>query len=105
MTARWSTGCRWCWAARNSGDPRIVVHDVEAHHHGHAGSPAPRADDPFRLRVVQRETFGRSGTQRPSPIDDLRAHIPRDLAADIGALLTSGATFDGRPLRGRATSR
>jgi exodeoxyribonuclease V beta subunit len=78
------------------GDPRIIVHDVEAHH---AGSRLVGAacDDPFRLRVVRRETFGRSGT-RVLPIADLRIHIPQDLAADIGELLTSGATFDGRPL-------
>ena len=33
-----------------------------------------------------------------SAIADLRTHIPNDLAADIGELLTSGATFDGDPL-------
>ena len=78
------------------GDPRIIVHDVEAHHAGSRLVGAP-CDDPFRLRVVRRETFGRSGT-RVLPIADLRIHIPQDLAADIGELLTSGATFDGRPL-------
>ena len=78
------------------GDPRIIVHDVEAHHAGSRLVGAP-CDDPFRLRVVRRETFGRSGT-RVLPIADLRLHIPQDLAADIGELLTSGATFDGRPL-------
>ncbi len=81
------------------GDPRIIVHEVEAHHAGSrlAGTPC---DDPFRLRVVRRETLGRSGT-RVLTIADLRIHIPRDLAADIGELLTSGATFDGRPLEAR----
>ncbi len=78
------------------GDPRIIVHDVEAQHHGSRLSGAPR-DDPFRLRVVKRETFGRSGT-RIIAMSDLRTHIPRDLAADIGGLLASGATFDGRAL-------
>ena len=78
------------------GDPRIIVHDVEAHHAGSRLVGAP-CDDPFRLRVVRRETFGRSET-RVLPIADLRIHIPQDLAADIGELLTSGATFDGRPL-------
>ena len=29
----------------------------------------------------------------------MREHIARDLAADIGRLLSSGATYDGRPLR------
>ena len=79
------------------GDPAIVVDDVTAHHQGHRLAGAPR-NDPFRLRVVSRETFGRSGTQNPL-IDDIRAHIGADLAADIRALLASGATFDGKPLR------
>ncbi|RDH76960.1 exodeoxyribonuclease V subunit beta [Mycolicibacterium moriokaense] len=81
------------------GDPRIVVHDVEAHYHGSRLRGAP-CDEPFRLRVVPREPFGRRGTRTIS-IDDLRAHIPRDLAADIAGLLTSGAEFDGRPLEAR----
>ncbi len=78
------------------GHERIIVHDVEAHHKGSrlAGAPSP---DPFRLRVVGREKFGRSGTH-VILIDQLRTHISRDLAADIGTLLNSGATFDGRPV-------
>ncbi len=79
------------------GDPRIVVHDVEAHHHGSRLVGAP-CSDPVRLRVVSRESFGLKGTKGPS-IADLRSHIPKDLAADIGGLLTSDATFDGRPLK------
>lgn len=79
------------------GHPAIVVEDVEAHHQGHRLAGAPH-NDPFRLRVVQRATLGRSGIQN-LPIDDLRQHIGADLAADIGALLADGATFDGRPLR------
>ena len=84
------------------GDPRIVVHDVDAYHRGSRLAGAPR-NDPFRLRVVKRETFGRSGIQNLT-IDDLRTHIPRDLAADIEALLAGEATFSGRKL-GPATSR
>jgi exodeoxyribonuclease V beta subunit len=76
------------------GDPRIIVHDVDAHH---GGSRLKGAGEPFRLRVVRRETLGRSGT-RALLIGDLRSHIPRDMAADIGRLLTSGATFDGEPV-------
>ncbi|AGB21314.1 DNA helicase/exodeoxyribonuclease V, beta subunit [Mycobacterium sp. JS623] len=76
------------------GDPRIIVHDVDAHH---VGSRLKGAGEPFRLRVVHRETLGRSGT-RALLIGDLRSHIPRDMAADIGSLLTSGATFDGNPI-------
>lgn len=82
------------------GNPRIVVHGVDAHHQGSRLDGAPR-NDPFRLRVVSRETFGRKGT-RTIAIDDLRDHIGADLAADIGALLAAGArgeaTFDGRPV-------
>ncbi len=81
------------------GDERIIVHAVEAHYHGARLEGAP-CDDPLRLRVVKREAFGRNGT-RTIAIDDLRAHIPHDLAADIGGLLTSDATFDGRPVEAR----
>ena len=69
----------------------IIVHPVDAHHPGRRLAGAPR-NDPFRLRVVRRDTFGRSGTE-PILIGELRAHIPADLAADIGDLLASGATF------------
>ncbi len=78
------------------GDPRIIVHRIAAQHEGTRLVGAP-AGDPFRLRVVSREAFRRSGTKVVS-IADLRTHIPRDLAADIAKLLTSDATFDGRPI-------
>ena len=81
------------------GDPAIVVHDVDAYHRGSRLAGAPH-NDPFRLRVVSRATFGRRGTQHVS-IDDFREHIGADLAADIGALLANGATFDGEPLKAR----
>ncbi|MCW2654358.1 MAG: recB [Mycobacterium sp.] len=81
------------------GDANIVVRGVEAHRQGHRLAGAPH-NNPFRLRVVSRSTFGRSGT-RVIPIDELRAHIGADLAADIGTLLASGATFDGRVLEAR----
>ncbi|KWX65757.1 exodeoxyribonuclease V subunit beta [Mycobacterium sp. NAZ190054] len=73
------------------GDPRIVVRPVEAHHRQHRLQGAPR-NAPFRLRVVNRDQFG-TRPDKPIPIDTLRRHIPRDLAADIAALLASGATF------------
>ncbi|MBJ7336693.1 exodeoxyribonuclease V subunit beta [Mycolicibacterium sp.] len=79
------------------GDPKIVVHDIEAANQGSRLAGAP-SDEPFRLRVVRRETFGRKGTQNV-PIGDFRQHIGKDLANDIGALLASGATFDGKPVR------
>lgn len=81
------------------GDPAIVVHDVAASHRGHRLAGAPH-NDPFRLRVVRRVALGRRGIQN-LPIDELREHISRDLAADIGGLLTSEATFDNRPLEAR----
>jgi exodeoxyribonuclease V beta subunit len=81
------------------GDPAIVVDDVEAYHQGHRLTGAPH-NDPFRLRVVQRPTLGRNGTQN-LPISELRDHIGADLAADIRALLASAATFDAKPLRAR----
>ncbi|MCV7421454.1 exodeoxyribonuclease V subunit beta [Mycobacterium yunnanensis] len=79
------------------GDPAIVVHDVDAANQGCRLVGAPN-DEPFRLRVVNRTTFGRGGTQNVS-INDLRQHIGRDLANDVGALLAGGATFDGRPVQ------
>jgi exodeoxyribonuclease V beta subunit len=79
------------------GDPAIVVHDVEAANQGSRLAGAP-SDEPFRLRVVERGTFGRSGTQNVA-IGDIRQHIGKDLANDIGALLSSGATFCGEPVR------
>ncbi len=81
------------------GDPKIIVHHVEAQHGGSRLADAP-SSDPFRLRVVRRDTLGRSAT-RVLAIADLRDHIPRDLAVDIAELLISGATFDGRPLEAR----
>ncbi|OFJ55583.1 UvrD-helicase domain-containing protein [Mycolicibacterium grossiae] len=81
------------------GDPRIEVLDVDAAHAGTRLAGAPRPD-PFRLRVVSRSTFGRRGTQTV-PISDIRRHIGTDLANDIGALLASGATFDGTRIQAR----
>jgi exodeoxyribonuclease V beta subunit len=78
------------------GHPKIAVREIEAHQTEHRLAGAPQMA-PFRLRVVKRPTVGYEGTEN-IPIDRLRKHIPDDLAADIGALLNSGATFDGRPL-------
>ncbi|WP_026357110.1 exodeoxyribonuclease V subunit beta [Mycobacterium sp. 141] len=78
------------------GGSDIVVHDVQAHHQGHRLAGAPH-NDPFRLRVVSRK----GNDSKTIPIDRLRTHIGRDLAADIGALLASGASFDDRPVQAR----
>ncbi|MCH9736525.1 MAG: UvrD-helicase domain-containing protein, partial [Actinomycetia bacterium] len=81
------------------GDPRIVVRKVEAHHSQHRLRGAPH-NAPFRLRVVNRDQFG-TRPDRVIPIDRLRTHIPQDMAADIGTLLASGATFGEDPLQPR----
>ncbi|MDA2892025.1 exodeoxyribonuclease V subunit beta [Mycolicibacterium sp. BiH015] len=81
------------------GDPRIVVHQVEANHAEHRLQGAPH-NAPFRLRVVHRDQFG-TRPDRVIPIDTLRRHIPEDLAADVKSLLASGATFCGDTLEPR----
>lgn len=78
------------------GHADIVVRGTDAHHAGHRLASAPRPA-PFRLRVVKRHTLGYDGTAHV-PIEALRRHIPDDLAADVAALLASGATFAGRPV-------
>ena len=78
------------------GDPDIKVLEVQARHQGHRLAGAPH-NEPFRLRVVSRETFGQRGT-RTIRMDALRRHIAADLAADIAALLAAGATFCGDAL-------
>ncbi|WP_197373187.1 exodeoxyribonuclease V subunit beta [Mycolicibacterium baixiangningiae] len=81
------------------GDADIVVRPVEARHQGHRLEGAPH-NDPFRLRVVSRQAFG-TRPDRVIPMDKLRPHISRDLAADIGQLLAGGATFCGKPIEAR----
>ena len=81
------------------GDPDIVVRDVEAAKQGHRLSGAPR-NDPFRLRVVERDTFGLSGIETLKK-DVLWPHIIEDMATDIRALLASEATFDGQKIEAR----
>ncbi len=79
------------------GHEDIVVREVAAHHTGCRLAGAP-SDAPFRLRVARREQFG-VAPHRTIGIDALRDHIARDLAADIGQLLASGATYDDRPVQ------
>jgi exodeoxyribonuclease V beta subunit len=81
------------------GHPDIIVRDVEAHYQGHRLTGAPR-NAPFRLRVVNRAVFGRSGTKTIT-MDPLREHIATDLAADVRALLASGARFGDRMIVSR----
>jgi exodeoxyribonuclease V beta subunit len=79
------------------GDNRIVVREVAANHKEHRLKGAPH-NEPFRLRVVSRDTL-RTKQDRVITMDRLRTHISKDLASDIAALLSSGATFCDEPLR------
>lgn len=76
------------------GDDRIVVHDVEAHHRG---GRLEGAGAPFRLRVLRAQELGMSERRAPA-VAAIRDHLWPDVAHDIKRLLTSGATFAGRPL-------
>jgi exodeoxyribonuclease V beta subunit len=75
------------------GDPGIVVRRVETRLAGHRLTGAPR-NAPFRLRLVARAGFG-VDQSKTVPMSELRRFVTADLAADIGALRASGATFDG----------
>jgi exodeoxyribonuclease V beta subunit len=79
------------------GDARIVVREVAANHKEHRLKGAPH-NAPFRLRVVSRDMLG-ARADRVITMDRLRTHISEDLASDIAALLSSGATFCDRPLK------
>ncbi|MGO9250676.1 MAG: exodeoxyribonuclease V subunit beta [Mycobacterium sp.] len=79
------------------GDPRIVVRDVEPHLAGHRLAGAPH-NAPFRLRLVSRRAMFGVDQSKTIPMPELRRYIPADLAADVGALLAGGATFDGAPV-------
>ena len=76
------------------GHPDIAVHRVTPHATTSrlAGAPHPA---PVRLRQVLREDH-LAGDEK---IAATRAHIARDLALDVAGLLSSSATFDGRPVR------
>ena len=78
------------------GDPRIVVHEVEAAHEGSrlAGSPV---SVPVRLRRIDGDALGANDKGQVG-IGRLRSHIARDLARDVAALLAAKPEFDGRPL-------
>ena len=85
-----------CWSRSRPcsgggpGDERIVVRDVTAHHQGAPGWRAPPA--PFRVRVVRRTTFRRSG-RRDATVGEGPAARRADLAHDIRRLLASEPTF------------
>ncbi|MXG89089.1 AAA family ATPase [Nocardioides sp. YIM 123512] len=79
------------------GHDEIVVRPVVARREGSRMQGAPEPD-PFRLRLVQRETFGVRG-HRTIAMPELRPWVATDLALDVQRLLASDATYDGRPVR------
>jgi exodeoxyribonuclease V beta subunit len=78
------------------GDEAITVHPIRAGRSGGrlAGAPHPQ---PLRVRLLERDRF-RLNNSGLVGIGDLRTAIADDLAADVAQLLTSGATYDGRPV-------
>ena len=115
-------------AARDRGRAEDARHELAQRRRaggsaagGAAGRRTRRSADhrARRRRPPHRVPAGRRPVRRPVPaaggapgdirpqrnsvrslIDELRTHIPADLAADIGILLASGATFDGEPVGG-----
>ncbi|HYO33345.1 MAG TPA: UvrD-helicase domain-containing protein [Nocardioidaceae bacterium] len=71
------------------GDPRIVVHEVDAAQSDRTLLDAPSCA-PLRIRAVPRSAFGAS-TNASLSVKDVRPLIARDVAADIVALLSSPA--------------
>jgi exodeoxyribonuclease V beta subunit len=76
------------------GDPRITVHPVESAHPGSRLRGAP-VDTPFRLRVGTRAGLPRAPRRDLAVVGPARELVARDVAADIAALLASGAAVDG----------
>jgi exodeoxyribonuclease V beta subunit len=80
------------------GDQRITVREVRAERDGaRLLGRDGTALSGVRLRQLRREdhTTTKSGG---IPIGVAREHVARDLAADIASLLSSGATYEGRPV-------
>ncbi|MCW2825082.1 MAG: exodeoxyribonuclease subunit beta, partial [Aeromicrobium sp.] len=76
------------------GDPRIVVHPVEAAQQASRLVGAP-SGAPLRLRVLTREDFG---VTKLVSAPRARDRIADDLAIDIGGLLAAGTRFGDRAL-------
>ncbi len=75
------------------GDPGIVVHEVASRHAASRLRDAPDGA-PVRIRVVTRRDLETTGAGLV-PVALTRPLIARDLAADVAALLGSGALLDG----------
>ena len=76
------------------GDPRIVVHPVEA---AHPGARLTGAGAPLRLRQVPRSGHGPLSRGLPR-IEPVRARVADDVAGDVVGLLTGPARLHGRPV-------
>ncbi|MFD1824428.1 UvrD-helicase domain-containing protein [Mumia zhuanghuii] len=70
--------------------PGIVAHPITAHRTAHRLQGAPD-NSPVRLRAML--------SDKKLAIGSVRENVYADAAADIARLLTSGATFDGSPVR------
>lgn len=92
-------GLRHLFGDAALGDLRIVVHPVDAAHPDPSLSGAP-VSAPVRLRRVPREEFGKANKEKV-PVGEARPFVARDVAADIVALLSSGATITDRDGRER----
>lgn len=80
----------------------IRVGPVTAHHRtprilGADGAPLPA----FRLRTLRTADFTALGRDGLPTVRQVRPRVALDLARDVRRLLTSGATWDGRPLQAR----
>jgi len=71
------------------GDERIRVHEVDAHHEKASLDGAP-VSAPVRLRRLPRSLFGVDSNKHVQ-VDEARSMVARDVAADVAALLASGA--------------
>ncbi|MDF0532301.1 UvrD-helicase domain-containing protein [Tsukamurella sp. 8F] len=72
------------------GDPRIVAHHVEAAHPGTRLSGVA----PLRIRCLARTGHGPTYASGYPRVDRIRPDVAQDVAADIVALLGSGAECD-----------
>jgi exodeoxyribonuclease V beta subunit len=72
------------------GDPRILVHEVNAGHLEPTLTGAP-VDVPLRIRAVPRKALGVEEPEKPLTVGDVRPFIAKDVAADIVDLLCSDA--------------
>ncbi|GAB4078534.1 UvrD-helicase domain-containing protein [Nostocoides australiense] len=78
------------------GDPAVEVHPVTAAQHESRLSGLPNAQ-PWRLRVASRAMLD-TDPDRLARVDKARPILAKDCATDIARVLSSAATFDGRPV-------